>query len=88
MWNNKNEVSWKHEKRVSKQRYQENSHPENSHPSNSPRPAPPPLENPTRKITTQKILTWNIPTHGFNHSHSSFQIFCFFIIVAVIIDIT
>ena len=53
-----------------------------------PAPPPPPLENPTRKITTQKILTWNIPTHGFNHSHSSFQIFCFFIIVAVIIDIT
>ena len=47
-----------------------------------------PLENPTRKITTQKIPTWNIPIHGFNHSHSSFQIFCFLIIVAVIIDIT
>ena len=63
-------------------------HPENSHPSNSTPPPSPPLENPTRKITTQKIPTWNIPIHGFNHSHSSFQIFCFSIIVAVIIDIT
>ena len=40
-----------------------------------------------RKIPTQKIPTWNIPTHVFKHSHSSFLIFCFFIIVTVIIDI-
>ena len=42
---------------------------------------------PTRKIPTQKIPTWNIPTHVFKHSHPSFLIFCFFIIVTVIIDI-
>ena len=39
---------------------------------------------PTRKIPTQKIPTWNIPTHVFKHSHPSFLIFCFFIIVTVI----
>ena len=43
---------------------------------------------PPRKIPIQKIPTWNIPSHVFKHSHSSFQIFCFFIIVTVIIDIT
>ena len=42
---------------------------------------------PTRKIPTQKIPTWNIPTHVFKYSNPSFSIFCFFIIVTVIIDI-
>ena len=41
----------------------------------------------TRKIRIRKIPTWNIPTHVFKHSQPSFLIFCFFIIVTVIIDI-
>ena len=49
---------------------------------------PSPRKIPTRKIPIQKIPTWNIPSHVFKHSHSSFRIFCFFIIVTVIIDIT
>ena len=45
---------------------------------------------PTRKIPTHetppwKIPTRNIPTYVFEHSHSSFWIFCFFIIVTVIL---
>ena len=55
-------------------------------------------KTPTRKIPThqttpwniptRKIPTWNFSTHVFKHSHPSFLIFCFFIIVTVIIDIT
>ena len=48
----------------------------------------PPSKLPPWKIPTQKIPTWNIATHVFKHSHSSFQIFCSFITVTVIIDIT
>ena len=42
---------------------------------------------PTHQTLTRKIPTWNIPTHVFKHSQPSFLIFCFFIIVTVIIDI-
>ena len=47
---------------------------------------------PTRKIPThqtlaRKIPTQNIPTHVFKYSNPSFSIFCFSIIVTVIIDI-
>ena len=45
-------------------------------------------KTPTRKIPTKKITTWNIPAHVFKHSHYSFSIFCFFIVVTAIIDIT
>ena len=58
-------------------------HLKNSHPSNSP------LENISLKIPTQKISTQNIPIHVFKYFQPGFfLIFCFFIIVTVIIDIT
>ena len=44
-------------------------------------------QTPTHQTLTRKITTWNIPTHVFKHSQPSFLIFCFFIIVTVIIDI-
>ena len=43
---------------------------------------------PHRKTPTQKIPTWNIPTRVFRYSHVGFLNLLFFIIIAVIIDIT